>query len=60
MVFRTMGASILVSDILELLAKAQQGQVVFSRHTCFKYPNFSFGMNSFVCTINKVETTPVI
>lgn len=55
-----MGAYNSVCDTLELLAKGQQGQVAFSRHTCFKYPDFSFGINNFVCAIIKVKTTQII
>lgn len=56
-------AFISVSDTLELLAKVQQGLVIFPRYTCFTCSDFFWGdfyfWNSFVCTINKVESTPV-
>ena len=54
-----MGAYIFMSDVQRLSAKGQGGQV-FSRYTCFKYPYFSSEMNSFVSTVKKTETTPII
>lgn len=55
-----MGAYVLVSDVLEVSVKGQRGQAVVSRYTCFKYSYFSSEMNSFVSTVKKMETTPII